>query len=146
MMQIEVEISNHHHILPPSLHLNSSTYYGTICTLSISLLLSMGGMSSGANLVVVVRKSRLCKKPLINKSLHQSKVGGSGSGDYLGELSVDRDRLAQPNLIHLLLLLCLYLISLLQTEPSLCLPPLLFPHTTDNGRLLSIHRLMETRQ
>ena len=58
MIQIDVKMSNHHHILPPSLHLNPVLWFYLYSIDSITIII--GGMSWEANFVVV-RKSRLCK-------------------------------------------------------------------------------------
>ena len=99
------------------------------------LYLTMTGM--GANLVV--RSSaeiEAVQKPLNNNSLpsqSKSRAQGVETGELLW---------TGINSGHLLLL-CLYPIPLLHIESSLCFFALLFLHTTDNGRLFSIHRLME---
>ena len=59
MIQMDVEMSKHHHILPPSLHLNSALWDYLYSIDSITIII--GGMSWEANFVVV-RKSRLCKR------------------------------------------------------------------------------------
>ena len=142
ILTIDMEISNHHHFAAVSAF--EFQYY----VLSVHYqyhyyhrrnVNCQWGKFGGSAEIEAVQKT-------LNKSLHQSKsrAQGTGSGDW--RAFVDRDQLSQSNPIHHLLLLCLYLIPLLQSKSSLCFFAHLFPHTTDNGRLLSIHRLMETRQ
>ena len=130
--QSDVEISNHHHhVLPPSLYSIDIiiTIYSIITDDRRNVI---GGKFGGSAEIEAVQKAAN------EKSLHQSK--SRAQGVETRRASLDRDQFT------ILLLLCLYLTPLLQTEPSLCLLPLLLLHTTGNGRLLSVHRLMETRQ